>query len=409
MRRLVGISLVVASLLSVVPAAQPAAGSACARCGWRPPTTARTVTVHTVSELYRAVSEARSDTTILVADGEYRLDRQVDFSTPHVVLRGIHGLPDRVVLRGASMTEQEVGVGLSISASDITIADLTVGFVGFHGIQVRGERGASRLMVHNVRIVDTGQQLIKGSTDAGALHADEGTVACSTLEYSDHAPSDYTNGVDVLGGNDWTVRDNVFRRIRGPESVNYAAGPAVLFWANSQRTLIERNVVIDSSRGIALGLGPGASGQRARDAEPRYDHQEGWIRNNVVVNLNPWADEGIEANATRDVRIDHNTVLTEGLLSWSISLRFPTTTGYARNNLTTRSVLLRDGGTGVLVGNVSRAAMNWFIDAPAGDARLARPDTPAADAGVRIADLTEDMARRPRTAGKGPDAGAYER
>lgn len=388
---------------------QHAAPAACPRCGWRPPTTARTVLVRTVADLHRAVADARPDTTIVLADGEYRLDHMVDLHTPRVVLRGSGGNPGRVVLRGAGMTEQQVGVGLSISAADVTIADLTVGFVGFHGIQVRGERGASRLTVHNVRIVDTGQQLIKGSTDGASLHADDGVVACSTLEYSDHAPSNYTNGIDVLAGSGWTVRDNTIRRIRGPEAEGYAAGPAILFWANSQRTLVERNLVSDSWRGIALGLGAHANAKLARNHDAQYDHQDGWIRNNVVVNLNSWADEGIEANGARGTRIEHNTVLTAGRLPWSISLRFPLTDGYARNNLTARPLVFRDRGNGVLAGNVSGALPGWFVNAAAGDFRLARPDIPAVDAGVRIPDLAEDMARRPRVSGAAPDAGAFER
>src|SRR5207237_343520 len=106
------------------------------------------------------------------------------------------------------ISEKEVGVAISVSATDVTIADLTAGEVGFHGIQVRGERGASRVAIHNVRLVDTGQQLLKGSTAGGPLHADDGLVSCSLFEYSDHAPSDYTNGIDVLAGRNWTVRNN---------------------------------------------------------------------------------------------------------------------------------------------------------------------------------------------------------
>ena len=381
----------------------------CSRCGWRPPTPTRTIRVATTPQLHRAVEGAGADTTILLDPGDYQLDRTLDFHQRGITIRGAQADAARVTLRGAGMRERRVGVALSISAPDITIADLTVGFVGFHAIQVRGERGASRVVVHNVRLVDTGEQLFKGSTDGGPRHADAGLVACSTFEYTDHAPSDYTNGVDVLAGSDWVVRDSTFRRIRGPHAGNYTAGPAILFWANSQRTLIERNVVIDSARGIALGLGPSAGRKGARHSERRYDHQEGWIRNNVIVNLHPWADEGIEVNAARDVRIEHNTVLTEGLLPWSISLRFPSTTAHARNNLTTRAIQLRDGGTGVLEGNMSGARPDWFVDAAAADVRPAGGDLPLVDAGVPIVDLTEDMMRRSRVRGAAPDAGAHER
>jgi hypothetical protein len=267
------------------------------------------------------------------------------------------------------MDERRVGVAISISAPRVTVSDITLGEVGYHGVQVRGERGASDMTLHNVRIVNTGQQLVKGSVANNGRGADRGLVACSRFEYTDHAPSDYTNGVDVLAGEDWVVRDNRFHRIRGPESGRWAAGPAILFWANSLNTIVERNVVSDSFRGIAFGLGPGAS-TLAREGDRRFDHQGGIIRRNVVANLESWGDEGIEANAARDVQIDRNTVLVEGRLPWSISVRFPMTTGLVRSNLTNRVIRSRDGGRADLLGNVETATRAWFVDAPAADLRL---------------------------------------
>jgi hypothetical protein len=374
------------------------------RCAWMPPTTAATVRVRSAGELYRAVDGVRTNTTILLEPGDYPLERMIDFDTPGVVLRGATPDPSMVVLHGDGMLERRVGVALSVSTSDLVIANLTVRDVGYHGIQVRGERGVSRITIQNVRIADTGQQLIKGSTDGGPLYSSDVTVACSVLGYTDHAPSNYTNGVDVLGGRNWVIRDNRFIRIRGLANERFAAGPAILFWGNSIDTQVERNTVIDSSRGIALGLGP-----RVADgaAERGYDHQGGWIRNNVVVNLNSWADEGIEANAAVGVSIDHNTVMTSGLLSWSISARFPQTTAQIRNNLTSQPVVQRDGGRASGDGNVSGAAPSWFVNLAVADVRLAGSQVPAVDAGIPIAEVDRDAAGRPRS-GAAPDAGAYE-
>jgi hypothetical protein len=281
------------------------------------------------------------------------------------------------------MNERSVGVAISVGAPDVVIADLTVGFVGYHGIQVRGERGASRVVLHNVHVVDTGQQLVKGSVSQDRVYADDGLVACSLFEYTDHAPSSYTNGVDILAGRGWTVRDNRFERIRGPASERWAAGAAVLFWANSQDTVVERNVIVDSFRGIALGLGPGSS-NLARNGEQVFDHQGGRIHNNVVVNLHPWADEGIEANSASGVSIEHNTVLTQGSVDWSISLRFPSTGATVRNNLTSLPIVLRNGGRAQVEGNVQGARADWFVNAAKGDLRpiLARRDSLRAGAFV---------------------------
>jgi hypothetical protein len=210
-----------------------------------------------------------------------------------------------------------LSVAVSISASNIIVADMTIGNVGYHGVQVRGEKGVHRVVLHNLQVQDTGQQLVKGSVGNNGQFSESVLVACSSFEYADHAPSDYTNGVDVLGGRRWTVRDNRFRNIRGPQERNYAAGPAILFWRDCRDTLIAGNIVVDCFRGISLGLVP-AGTNPAASGETYYDHQRGMVCNNVVCNLQPWGDEGIEANAAKDARIEHNTVLVEGTLPWSI-------------------------------------------------------------------------------------------
>lgn len=360
------------------------------------------LTVRSMAGLREALGRARPGTTILLEDGVYPLDRMVDLGVPDLVLRGKGGDRSRATLRGRGMDERQVGVAISVSAPRVTLADLTVGAVGLHGIQVRGETGADRMVLHNVRVVDAGQQLLKGSCGEDGRGPLEGLVACSAFEYSDHAPSNYTNGVDVLGGRGWVVRDSLFRRIRGPREEGWASGPSVLFWKGSSGTTVERNIAIDCFRGFALGLTGGPDGPGP------FDHRGGVIRNNVVCNLNPWADEGIEANGCPGVRIEHNTVLVEGKMPWSISVRFPASTGLVRNNLTNRPIVARDGGRLAVEANVTDARRDWFVDPDRGNLRLARDGLPAIDVGVPIPEGPRDLDLGPRALGKAPDAGAFE-
>ena len=225
----------------------------CPRCDWAFPKTRFSTTVRSMGELRRALGRIKPSTTLILSNGVYNLEgNQLDIAVPHTVLRGSRSDPAKVIFRGGGTSEQLSA--LSVSASDVTIANLTVTQVGYHGIQVRGEAGASNVKIHNVHIVDVGQQLIKGSTNPQAAPCRNGLVSCSTLEYTDSAPSDYTNGVDVLNGIGWTVRNNILRRIRGPRSQDFRAGPAILFWRGSQDTIVERNLLIDCYRGIAMGL-----------------------------------------------------------------------------------------------------------------------------------------------------------
>ncbi len=260
------------------------------------------IRVTNIDELERAVGTARPGETILVADGDYQLRRMLHFTTPNVTLRGASGNYERVTLRGRGMVGDPIGVGLSIAAPGITISDVTVRELGYHAVQVRGENGASNFTLYRARLMDTGQQLFKESVADGRLTADDGLIACSDLSFTVSAPSDYTNGIDVHATKGWTVRDNRLARIRGPESVGWRAGPAILFWNGSEDTIVERNLIVDSYRGIALGLRSTPS-PLARRPGANYDHLGGAIRNNVIVNLNGWADEGIEASLARDLRI----------------------------------------------------------------------------------------------------------
>ena len=403
MRSLVSLVLVCSTMLvasAQTPVASPEPSAhACPRCGWHPAAATRTVHVRTLSDLERAVRSAREGDEILLADGRYSLQRTIEIAVPHVTLRGESGDPSRVILHGRGMRNDTVGVAIAAGASGITIADMTIRSVGFHAVQVRGENGASDFTLHGAVLEDTGQQLFKGSVAKNGQRSANGLVACSELRYTTSAPSDYTNGVDILGTRQWVIRDNRLSRIRGPK---YLSGPAILAWAGAEDTLIERNVIVDSYRGIALGLRPNEPGSG-------YDHLRGTVRNNIIFNPNRWADEALEVNGARGAKIEHNTVLVAGSPNWSISVRFATASAEILNNLTNARILSRDGGVVVVDrGNVTGARPGWFVDADRLNFHLSPLGRQAVDAGVVIKDIDLDFTRSKRAVGRAPDAGALE-
>jgi hypothetical protein len=384
-----------------------ATGLDAATCDPLPLPTERVRTVRSVRDLQDAVRNASPDSVIVLEDGTYSLGATLEIRAPGVTLRGRSADPTKTVIRGQGMTNDRVGVAIGVGAPRVTVAHLSAGETRFHAIQVRGEAGASGVRVYGVRLFDTGQQLLKGSFAPNGRTADEGVVECSTFEYSDHAPGSYTNGVDLIGTRDWVIRDNRFLRIRGPEQQRWSAGPAILVWGHSEGTIVERNVIVDCFRGIALGLGPGVFAT-PRGGPTDVDHRGGLVRQNVIVNLNPWADEGIEANAAPDVKVEFNSVLVEGRLSWSISIRFPQSSATVRNNLTSRGIVSRESGQVLPEGNVDGAASSWFVDPGSGNLRLVPEAVSAIDAGVPVSDLAEDFDGLPRTVGERPDPGAFE-
>jgi hypothetical protein len=378
---------------------------ACPHCGWAPPAANSVLEVGSVAELRSALEHALPKTAILLRDGTYLLDGPLNIDQPGVVLRGVSGQRSRVVLQGEGMQERQVGVALAVGASGVTLADLTIRNFGLHGIQVRGENGVANVQIHNVHVQDAGQQLLKGSLGDGSQRSKRCLVACSRFEYTDYALGSYTNGVDVLGGIDWHVRDNYFVRIRGPER-NRGAGPAVLFWRNSKGTIVERNTVLDCFRGIALGL-TDDPGDTQRAGAAYFDHEGGIIRNNVVANLHRWADEGIEVNAARGVTIDHNTVFVQGKMPWSISIRFAASSAIVRNNLTNRPIAQRDRGRFTAQGNIPHAVAAWFVSPGEGDFRLRSAGLEPVDAAVSL-EVEWDAAGKRRPTTQKADVGAFE-
>ena len=63
--------------------------------------------------------------------------------------------------------------------------------------------GTHTPLIHNVRLVNAGEQFVKSNPDAAGVGVDNGIVGYSVIEYDTTSRDDYTNGVDVHGGTNW--------------------------------------------------------------------------------------------------------------------------------------------------------------------------------------------------------------
>ena len=390
--------------------AEPHASSA--GCQALPPATGTVVNVDTVDELQSTVASLNSNTTILIADGVYTLTNTLNVrGVSNVALRGLSGNRDAVVLRGPGMNQANYGnvphVIAIYDADDVLMADLTLRDAWFHLVQVHGEDGPQRPHFRNLRLINSGEQFIKGSTDPAVVprrYTDGGLVECSLFEYTDRARSDYTNAVDVLAGADWVIRDNVFRNIRAP--VGQLAGPAILMWRNSLNTVVERNQFIECDRAIALGLSTPDAYSRAGQAT--YDHQGGVVSNNFIYRAagSATGDVGITVNYALNYAIHHNTVILNDFFDWTIEYRFSASSGALAHNLTDGPIQQRDSAQGALTGNLTNAQLAWFANAAAGDLHLSASATAAIDQAAPLAGVTLDYDGHVR--GPAPDVGADE-
>jgi len=406
------LALIMTLLMSTLAGVGPGitAASASATCAPLPAPTGTVVEVDTTAELQAAVNNLTSGTTILIADGTYDLTNTLNIrGVSGVSIRSASGNRDAVTLRGRGMSNASFGnvphVLAVYDAQDVLIADMTLRDAYYHLIQIHGEDDADGVHMFNLHLVDAGEQLVKGST-AGSPgpYADDGIVECSLFEYTDRARSWYTNGVDVLAGSNWIIRDNTFRNIRAPEG--QLAGPAVLMWRNSLDTIVERNLFIECDRAIALGLS--APDSNSRDGDTTYDHQGGIIRNNMIYREGS-GDVGISVNYSRGVEISNNTVILNGTFPWgAIEYRFSSTSATIRNNLTDAPIWQRNSANGSVTDNLTTAVAGWFVDASTGDLHLASSATQAIDTATTLSTVVDDFDGDFRPMGAGPDIGADE-
>lgn len=359
------------------------------------------VNVSTVGALQAAVGSLTSNRTIVIAPGTYQLTSTlwVNGTFTNVTIRGATNDPDDVVLVGKGMGIADAAVPFGIwsggSVTSLTIANLTIRDIYQHPIVFNA--GTESPRVYNVRLVNAGQQFLKANPDGSGGGVDNGLVEYSTFEYTNTAPGDYTNAVDVHRGRDWIIRHNLFRRIRAPQG--QLAGPAILMWNGSSGTIAEGNTFIDCQRDIAFGLV-----QRTPD-----DHSGGIIRNNVIVrHAGMGGDVAIGVFDSPGTIVVHNTVLLNGQYPNAIEYRFANTSGVRIvNNLADARAQARDGASASLQGNVWTAAPSWFVNPTAGDLHLESAASLAIDRGVATSDAADDWDGEPRTGA--PDVGADER
>lgn len=380
---------------------------------------------HQADSLAGLVAGAAAGTTILLHDGLYEMDggdplHRLNFRTADVTLRSASGEPSTVVLDGG----YDTGELISIQASNITVAGITLMRAYYHPIHISGMAGQpiSGVVVHNVRIVDPGEQAIKINS-VGDGWADHGIIQCSSLELTATGRSQvrnscYTGGVDAHNARGWIVRRNW---IEGFWCASGLSEHGVHFWRSSRDTLVEQNVILDCARGVGFGLTERGGGDRTYPDDPypgvpNKGHIDGVIRNNFIAASNAGLfgsqfgfDTGIGLEQAHGVQVVHNTVVSNQTpASSSMEWRFTGTSAALVNNLTSHDLKPRDGAQAVLTSNLTGAVPAWFVALAAGDLHLTLLAQTAIDSATPLSahlagrDIDDD--------GRGatPDVGADE-
>jgi hypothetical protein len=378
-------------------------------------------------EIPRIVREAPAGTTILFNDGVYAMkgtgesERRIQVMADGLTLRSKSGNRDGVLIDGAYATEEII----TINASHVTIADLSIARAVNHPVHVLGGPQANSVgtLLYNLHISDGGEQFVKVNTSGATpnTYADEGALACSLLEMTDSGRTHvvpepggcYTGGIDGHQARGWVVRDN---RFSGIYCTNGSlAEHAIHFWTSSRETLVENNTIVDCARGIGFGLGDGGGNPPDRDyADDPYPgvgyvgHYGGVIRNNVIgasVGFR-YFDTGIELEQARGTRVLHNTIVHGMSAFASISHRWPNTLVTLENNLV-ETVRARDGSQADGSSSLQNVSETLFVDVAGGDFHLRASASAAIDHGIVLDDAGRDIDGASHEKGA-PDLGADE-
>ncbi len=356
-----------------------------------------TIHVSTTQEFRNAIIQANDggNLTILIEDGTYPIASTSWYpyiTGSNLVFRSASGHRDAVILTGQGMQDVAPGVEIvmSLVGDNITIADLTIRDCGNHGISTNSDNH----LIHNVRIQNTFEQMIKG-TSGGENGTEDCVVQCSLFEYTAGVgPQWYIGGLDIHEGDSWVVRDNVFKNIASPSITQ--AEHAVHFWDNSQFNLVERNKIINCDRGVGFGLGTSTN-------------LGGVIRNNMIYNdgQNPFHDVGIGLESSPYTHVYNNSIHIQ--YQNAIEYRFASThTARIANNLVNRPIRSRNDGEAFLSTNIEDANDTWFIDYTSGDLHLINEIDGVVNAGTDLSSslLNDDFDQQSRL--DGIDIGADE-
>ncbi len=357
------------------------------------------VKVSSVTQLVAAVKAIKSDTTIELAAGTYKLPSTLAIAGAfrNIGLRGATTNAGNVVIVGPGLTATKGaldGIRTSGGVTGITVANLTL--KSFPGTPVVLQ-DTHQAVLHNVRVHGDGR-FVRGLSTISGKPALAGTIQYSRFYY-EGARTDYRSGIDLERAASWRIRYNVFSNAT-PTS-KQRLGATIVAWRESSHTIVEGNTFVNCAREIVLGMAKTSPNP----------HSGGFVRNNMIVRTTAvkGASAGISVLDSPGTTVVYNTLLLRGTGPRAIEYRYPDTTKtIVANNLSDGPVQALDGATGVEDTNVTTATASWFASPATGDLRLLSTATVPMDSAAAVGRVADDHGGQARPYGAGPDVGADE-
>ncbi|MCP3685311.1 MAG: hypothetical protein GY861_21875 [bacterium] len=129
----------------------------------------------------------------MLEDGTYTLNDMLWISGNGITFRSRSGNRDAVTIRGQGMYGSVSHI-FNVPGSDFTAAEMTIGWVANHAIQIHSD--SDNLVVYNVRFVDTGEQMLKVSYRPGDNTSSENGTAEQAVVDQGQSLSEVTQDID---------------------------------------------------------------------------------------------------------------------------------------------------------------------------------------------------------------------
>jgi parallel beta-helix repeat protein len=369
------------------------------------------VPVTNVAELGTAIQNASAGDDIVLAAGTYAVTGNLSCSASGTVQAPIRvraATPRSVLIRFSGGLIE----GFKVSGSHWTFEDLDIeGACAAdddceHAFHLFGN--ADFTVIRNNVVRDFNAQ-IKSNIASGIGFPDDVLLERNDL-YDTRArdTASPVTKIDVVGGRRWIVRSNTIHDFAqgGGGMISYGA----FLKGNSRDGVFERNLVRceqDFSGGTRIGLSFGGGGSApdsiCEDASCTPEHQNGIMRNNIIMNC---SDVGIYLNESAGTIVQHNTLYATS----GIDVRFAASSADLRNNLLGGMIRDRDGASHTSSGDIAAVAdvtfASWFQSPQDADFELV-DGAAIVDLGVAAPLVSDDFCGNDRNDGAA-DVGALE-
>lgn len=332
------------------------------------------------TELPKLLQDAASGSAILLEPGIYRPTEPLVIRTPGIYLGASTHSASDVELSGGI----ELDTLIRIEASGVTLSNLSFTATLSSAVEISGGPTAN---TSNVRLANLIFRDVRGGVavrpSPEGYYSDDGLFACSTVDVTDVARQALASQCDIRGFGafgvvGWTVRDSLFRGLWcNAGDTAYA----IAFAGASRDVRIERNRIVQCSRGIRLGRNDAAN--RRPNPDPRcggddVDVLGAVVSNNMLAATEPdlHASQAGLVDAVSvvrgcDVEVAHNSaVSSQAPRRAMIELRGSSEDITLYNNLNSHPIVQDEQSSATAAGNDENASLDIFIDAQSGDLHL---------------------------------------